>query len=98
MFLTSSAGTQSSGFGPSRSHSRSRILSLNEVTAMMDRRLFLKTAAAAVPAAHVADSFGLRPAIETSSASAASPAADADVPWQKTLRRIGQTNMTEHDP
>jgi hypothetical protein len=71
---------------------------LNEVTAMMDRRLFLKTAAAAVPAAHVADSFGLRPAIETSSASAASPAADADVPWQKTLRRIGQTNMTEHDP
>jgi Hypothetical glycosyl hydrolase 6/Beta-galactosidase trimerisation domain len=25
-------------------------------------------------------------------------AADSDTPWQRKIRRIGQTNMTEHDP
>jgi hypothetical protein len=25
-------------------------------------------------------------------------AADATVPWQHRIRRVGQTNMTEHDP
>jgi len=25
-------------------------------------------------------------------------AADAEVPWQRKIRRLGQTNMTEHDP
>src|SRR4051794_4503951 len=25
-------------------------------------------------------------------------AADADAPWQRKIRRLGQTNMTEHDP
>lgn len=25
-------------------------------------------------------------------------AADAEIPWQRRIRRVGQTNMTEHDP
>jgi len=25
-------------------------------------------------------------------------AADAEVPWQRKIRRLGQLNMTEHDP
>src|SRR5215472_8666330 len=25
-------------------------------------------------------------------------AADTTVPWQRKIRRVGQTNMTEHDP
>jgi len=25
-------------------------------------------------------------------------AAPADVPWQRKIRRVGQVNMTEHDP
>jgi len=25
-------------------------------------------------------------------------AAGTDVPWQRKIRRVGQTNMTEHDP
>ncbi len=65
---------------------------------MMDRRLFLKTAAAAVPAARVAGSLALGATGEIAAATGASPAATADLPWQKTLRRIGQTNFTEHDP
>ena len=37
----------------------------------------------AVPAAALADSL---------------LAADSAVPWQRKIRRLGQTNMTEHDP
>ena len=25
-------------------------------------------------------------------------AAPSDVPWQRQIRRVGQVNMTEHDP
>ena len=25
-------------------------------------------------------------------------AADTSVPWQQKIRRVGQSNMTEHDP
>src|ERR1043166_8934457 len=25
-------------------------------------------------------------------------AADSSIPWQRKIRRVGQTNMTEHDP
>lgn len=65
----------------------------------MDRRRFLKTAAATVPLVRAGDSFGLRPSVAAADAgSAASHLNAADVPWQKTLRRIGQTNFTEHDP
>ena len=64
----------------------------------MDRRRFLKTAAAAVPLARRGRAFALAPAGAAGSALAALPRPAADVPWQKTLRRIGQLNMTEHDP
>ena len=65
----------------------------------MDRRRFLKTAAATVPLVRAGDSFGLSSPVAAAGAdSAPSHLAAADVPWQKTLRRIGQTNFTEHDP
>jgi hypothetical protein len=63
----------------------------------MNRRWFLKTAAAAVPLARAGDSFALAPA-GVAGGSAVAAQTPADVPWQKTLRRIGQTNITEHDP
>jgi hypothetical protein len=66
-----------------------------EVIFIMDRRVFLKTAAAAVPLARVGDSFALAPA-GTAESTVTGTAADA--PWQRKLRRIGQTNITEHDP
>jgi len=61
----------------------------------MDRRFFLKSAAAAVPLARVADSLALSPASQSAGAASG---VTADLPWQMTLRRIGQTNFTEHDP
>jgi hypothetical protein len=67
-----------------------------EVYAIMNRRWFLKTAAAAVPLARVAESLAMPTAQSAAPAASVQPA--ADVPWQKTLRRIGQTNFTEHDP
>ncbi|MGA2907914.1 MAG: alpha-amylase family protein [Terracidiphilus sp.] len=66
---------------------------------IIDRRRFLKTAAATVPLVRARDSFVLaQPAAPARTGSSASHQAAADVPWQKTLRRIGQTNFTEHDP
>ncbi len=66
---------------------------------MLDRRAFLKTAAAAVPLVRAGDSFALASTgAEPSAASVALAASPADIPWQQTLRRIGQTNFTEHDP
>src|ERR1700728_3202012 len=65
----------------------------------MDRRGFLKMTAAAVPLARVADSFALVPdGSSASQSSAVLPDLAADIPWQQKLRRIGQTNFTEHDP
>ncbi len=60
----------------------------------MNRRWFLKSAAATVPVVRARDSFAL-----ASAASHATTQAGAiEVSWQKKLRRIGQTNFTEHDP
>jgi hypothetical protein len=64
-----------------------------------DRRRFLKTAVATVPLVRAAESFAMNPsATAARSGSPASQPHVADIPWQKTLRRIGQTNITEHDP
>ena len=65
---------------------------------MIDRRVFLKSAVVAVPLSHVGDTFALAPAQKTDAESAAVLHAATEVPWQRNLRRIGQTNMTEHDP
>ena len=66
---------------------------------MIDRRAFLKAGIASVPLAYAGDSFGLL-GRDDSELSVTSPETegDADIPWQKKLRRIGQTNITEHDP
>ncbi len=64
----------------------------------MDRRLFLKTAAAAVPLARMSESFALPLASAAQSGPEGAAAAAANLPWQQTLRRVGQTNSTEHDP
>lgn len=66
---------------------------------MIDRRAFLKAGIASVPLAYTADSFALLRR-DDSELSAISPETDggAGIPWQKKLRRIGQTNFTEHDP
>ncbi len=65
----------------------------------MDRRRFLKTAAATVPLVRAGNSFALaQPAEAARAGSSDSHQGAADVPWQKMLRRIGQTNFTEHDP
>ena len=60
---------------------------------MFDRRVFLKTAAAAIPLSRVGDS--LAAPVESTIPGATTT---GDVPWQRQLRRIGQTNFTEHDP
>jgi len=49
----------------------------------MNRREFM-----AVPAAALARSRIVTP----------TPSAAAEVPWQRKIRRLGQLNMTEHDP
>jgi hypothetical protein len=66
---------------------------------IIDRRRFLKTAAATVPLVRAGESFAMNPT--AGAAGGVSPTSEppaADVPWQKKLRRIGQTNITEHDP
>jgi Hypothetical glycosyl hydrolase 6/Beta-galactosidase trimerisation domain len=59
---------------------------------MIDRREFLKAGIASVPLAYAEASLRLVP--EPGEASGQTP----ELPWQRTLRRIGQTNFTEHDP
>jgi hypothetical protein len=73
---------------------------------MLNRRTFLKTGAAALPLATVLD-LNL-PAQDTSATAPApnlvtlptrlAPSDLATEPWQKRIRRVGQSNMTEHDP
>jgi Hypothetical glycosyl hydrolase 6/Beta-galactosidase trimerisation domain len=66
---------------------------------MLNRRTFLKTGAAAGTMAYLTDPLDatMRPeANERPGTGEASAAGDAA--WLKTLRRIGQTNFTEHDP
>ena len=76
---------------------------------MLNRRKFLKTAGAAIPITGT-----LSPLVRASTLSAeasAGPAPDlvalsprmaaidpATEPWQQRIRRVGQSNMTEHDP
>jgi hypothetical protein len=69
---------------------------------MFNRRSFLKTGLAVLPIASIADLSSVASA-EPGSAllgvSAMPAAADTgDKPWQQTVHRVGQLNMTEHDP
>lgn len=74
---------------------------------MLNRRAFLKTSASALPLSAALT------ALDSSALSAAQPVAVAPLmalpprlaaldqaaePWQQRIRRVGQTNMTEHDP
>ena len=52
---------------------------------MIDRRTILKAGLAAMPLA-------------TASGAPAQASATAELPWQRRIRRVGQLNMTEHDP
>jgi len=56
---------------------------------MFNRRAFLKSSIAALPAASIAELAAPAPAV---------PASTDAKPWQQTVRRVGQLNMTEHDP
>ncbi len=56
----------------------------------LDRRTLLKSMAGALPLA----SPGLRAAISSASGDESAPG----IPWQQNVRRVGQLNMTEHDP
>jgi hypothetical protein len=64
---------------------------------MMNRRELLKAGMSAAPLLAHASGFALEaqstPAPDTPAASQAQ-----SLPWQRRLRRIGQLNMTEHDP
>lgn len=61
---------------------------------MLNRRTFMKTGAAAGTLACVTDPLHATLAIDANG-----PLASGEQPaWLKTLRRIGQTNITEHDP
>jgi hypothetical protein len=79
---------------------------------MLNRRAFLKTSAAAIPATAALSAFDPAKSLAANGAAATSmpnavglvalserlaPVAAA-VPWQQKLRRVAQTNMTEHDP
>jgi hypothetical protein len=66
---------------------------------MMNRRAFLKAGMATLPVAYVGDSFDLVHAEPAHGvASGALLASSPELPWQQTIRRVGQTNITEHDP
>jgi hypothetical protein len=68
---------------------------------MINRRDFLKVGLAAVPLAPGIDILGTDPLAHADPLPpiTAAPAAEAaGIPWQRQLRRIGQTNFTEHDP
>jgi hypothetical protein len=81
---------------------------------MPNRRSFLKTGATALPLAAALDSLhpGLaHSADNVAEAAVAGPPANpvplptrlaaldpASLPWQRKVRRVGQSNMTEHDP
>ncbi len=65
----------------------------------MNRRCIFEGGRGGSAAGSRGDSFALNPSGAAPGAgSNASTGPAPDVPWQKTLRRIGQTNITEHDP
>jgi hypothetical protein len=74
---------------------------------MLNRRTFLKTGAAALPLAATLDpAFAITPGQTTTASTPAltplPPRLAAENPaalsWQQKVRRVGQSNMTEHDP
>src|ERR1700738_1580873 len=79
---------------------------------MFNRRTFLKTGAAALPLATALDALDPASALSADEVVAISgpapkliplpprlaPLDSATPPWQQKVRRVGQSNMTEHDP
>src|SRR5579862_7051395 len=80
---------------------------------MFNRRIFLKTSAGVIPVAAAINALepGLALCAEATAAPVSGPMPkltplpermpardEASEPWQKKIRRVGQTNMTEHDP
>ena len=79
---------------------------------MLNRRNFLKTGATALPAALEALQSDLGRSSDLTADVAAdrgaaelialpprlAPVDPANLPWQQNIRRVGQSNMTEHDP
>ena len=79
---------------------------------MLNRRTFLKTSAASLPLAAVQTLNRATVSAETIADAAISGAArkliplparlapvdPSTLPWQQNIRRVGQSNMTEHDP
>lgn len=76
---------------------------------MLNRRNFLKTGAAALPLSSALANFDVSAAQAQDAApgstaplialpSRLAPVDSAAEPWQHGIRRVGQTNMTEHDP
>ena len=76
---------------------------------MLNRRTFLKTGAAALPLAAELSSLAQATGGSASASLATSPVLvplperlapldPATQPWQARIRRVGQSNMTEHDP
>ncbi|HUB29818.1 MAG TPA: alpha-amylase family protein [Terracidiphilus sp.] len=64
---------------------------------MINRREFLKVGTVALPLA--CDPLGAEPAGNPARATLVPDSGpEATLPWQRKLRRIGQTNFTEHDP
>jgi hypothetical protein len=57
----------------------------------INRREFIALSAAVTAASPLT-------ALLAQDASSAARAAHADIPWHQQVRRVGQTNMTEHDP
>src|SRR5215471_3746363 len=80
---------------------------------MLNRRTFLKTSAASLPLAAAMQTLDPRTISADSVADAAlsgttlkliplparlAPVEPSSLPWQQNIRRVGQSNMTEHDP
>ena len=80
---------------------------------MLNRRTFLKTSAASLPLAAAIQTFNPATISAETIADAAisgtapkliplparlAPVDPSTLPWQQNIRRVGQSNMTEHDP
>jgi hypothetical protein len=64
---------------------------------LFDRRVFLKTGLAALPSTTIAELSTTASAAQAVSHPDVTAAASSKKPWQQTVRRVGQLNMTEHD-
>ena len=75
---------------------------------MLNRRTFLKTGAAALPLATTLDTLSAEAVAAVAETGPTpnlvplptrlAPADPAALSWQQKVRRVGQSNMTEHDP